>query len=441
MSDTKTFSGVQRGWAARRWQQARGAVAAGRLALTKGQGAGLAGAALREQLDGMKGMAMKLGQIVSYLDVPIPEEAQQALEALQTGAVAMDWELARALLEERLGASVDVLFLAIEPVPVAAASIGQVHRARVADGEVAVKLLYPGVRESFAADTRGLHRVAGLASLASAVDGHAIVQELAARLDEECDYRREASTQSAFRRAWRHDPDVVIPAVLRHLCRGDVLTTRWLDGEALGAFLARAPEAERNRAAMTLMRFTYRSLLGFAAIQADPHPGNQLFLGGARVGFLDFGCTRTFEPAFIAGVRALWTAILDGRRRDFDALVVELGFAPKPERFDFDHHWAAERAAFAPFLSPSYRFERGFVRAVSAMNGPDSPNARHQALPAPWMWIYRLTWGLSSTLARMGAEGRFADMVRAALATPLAPLAVGDAPSPVGRTQQLDPRE
>lgn len=419
----KTLESKKQGWAGRAWQQAKGAALAGRLAVAKGDKARVAGEALREQLDGMKGMAMKLGQIVSYLDVPLPDEAQRALEALQTGVVAMDWETTRALLETRLGSPLERHFSSIEPQPVAAASIGQVHRARLTDGDpVAVKVLYPHIRESFEADTRRLHRIAGLASLASAVDGHGIVGELGARLEEECDYVREARVQRRFREAWHRDGDVVIPRVIDGASAEGVLTTGWLDGRTLTQLIEQSSPAERDAAAMTLMQFTYRSLLTLAAIQADPHPGNQLFLGGARVGFLDFGCVRVFDAAFITDVRALMSALIDGRRSDFDALVVELGFAPRPDRFDFDHHWEAERCAFTPFLSPVYHFERGFVRRAAAMNGPDSPNARHQALPPPWMWIYRLTFGLHSSLARMGARGRYADMLREILASPVTPL-------------------
>lgn len=419
----KTYEAKQQRWAGRVWQQAKGAVAAGRLAVAKGDKARVAGEALREQLDGMKGMAMKLGQIVSYLDVPLPEEAQRALEALQTGVVAMEWEMARALLEERLGSSVETHFSFIDPQPVAAASIGQVHRARLLNGDsVAVKVLYPHIRESFQADTRGLHRIAGLAGLASAVDGHGIVDELGARLEEECDYVREARMQRRFRRAWREDGDVVIPRVIDGSSTDGVLTTSWLEGRTLTQLVEGASRAEKDAAAMTLMRFTYKSLLGLAAIQADPHPGNQLFLGGAQVGFLDFGCVRIFDAAFITNVRALMSALLDNRRSDFDALVIALGFAPRPDRFDFDHHWESERCAFTPFLSPQYHFERGFVQRAAAMNGPDSPNARHQALPPPWMWVYRLTFGLHSSLARIGARGCYADMLREILAGPVTPL-------------------
>ena len=133
------------------------------------------GAALAAELDGMKGMAMKVGQILSYLDVPIPDEAQRALARLQRGAQPLAFDAIAAVIEQELGAHVDALFTSFQRDPVAAASIGQVHRAHFAGAPVAVKVRYPGVADTFDADMGRLDALAGIASLATAVDGKALV--------------------------------------------------------------------------------------------------------------------------------------------------------------------------------------------------------------------------------------------------------------------------
>jgi hypothetical protein len=163
------------------------------------------------------------------------------------------------------------------------------------------------------------------------------------------------------------------------------------------------------------MRFTLQSLFGRGIIQADPHPGNSLFLGGERIAFLDFGCVRRFDRETASHARELFRCLVEGRRSDFDEVVVAAGFAPKPERFDFDYHWRAEREAHAPFLTSKFRFTRGFVRRASQSYGPTSPNARTQGMPAPWLWILRLLWGTYAVLARLEAEGDFRSVLLDAL--------------------------
>ena len=260
------------------------------------------GAQLAGQLDRLKGLGMKLGQIVSYLDVPLPPAVQEELAALQTGAAARPFSEVRALVEDALGAPLDARFDAFEETAVAAASIGQVHRAEVAGRPVAVKVRYPDVAETLDGDLGVLERVAGLAALGAPIDGRALVRELRARLLEECDYEKEAREQTRFRQLFEDDRQVVVPPVLPTHSTEAVLTSAWVEGARFEDFAKERAE-RRGDAARTIARFAYRSLLVHGRIQADPHPGNYLFPAEGGVAFLDYGCVRSFDAPLPRGPR------------------------------------------------------------------------------------------------------------------------------------------
>jgi predicted unusual protein kinase regulating ubiquinone biosynthesis (AarF/ABC1/UbiB family) len=388
------------------------------------------GERLTGQLDQMKGLAMKVGQIVSYLDVPLPEAVQDQLARLQTGQRGMPPAQVREVVEAALGRPVEALYEAFAWEPVAAASIGQVHRAVVDGRPVAVKVQYPAVARSFTDDLRAVGRISALASLATAVDGRALVHELGQRLVEECDYAREAQAQAAFARAFAADRDVLVPAVLLDRSAPTVLTTAWVEGESF-AELRLADATRRDAVAATLVRFTYRSLLQLAAIQADPHPGNFLFPTAgptaAAVAFLDFGCVRGLELAMVEALRGIAAAVRDGDRPRFREAVQALGVVGKPHSFDYEHFFAVMEHLHRPLVSPRFTFEPAYVREGYALNGPGSPNARTMAMPPAYIWVARLQWGLWSILARLHASGSFGDLLDELLAAPIDPLPLAPA--------------
>ncbi len=385
------------------------------------------GELLTGQLDQMKGLAMKVGQIVSYLDVPLPESVQDQLARLQTGERGMDPERTRQVIEAALGEPVEALFEAFEWQPVAAASIGQVHRARVDGRSVAVKVQYPDVARSFTDDLRAMDGLASLASLASAVEGRTLVHEIGQRLAEECDYLREAQAQRAFARAFAADRDVLVPDVILERSAATVLTTGWAQGDEFAA-LRRAPAERRDAVAATLVRFAYRSLFELAVIQADPHPGNFVFSSGlgnlGRVAFLDFGCVRVLELEMVEALRAIATSVRDTDRPRFRAAVQALGVVGRPKQFDYDFMFTMMEHLHRPFLRPRFSFDPAYVREGYALNGPSNPNARTMAMPPAYIWVARLQWGLWSILARLQANGSFGGLLDELLATPVSPLSL-----------------
>ena len=376
------------------------------------------GSKIAKELDGMKGLAMKVGQILSYFDGIFPEETHEALRALQQGASPVAFETMRAVLEEELGGTVDELFEALDESPIASASIGQVYRARVDGSDVAVKVQYPNVQRTFEADFSRVRGLSKLASLATAVDGPAIVDELAERIGEECDYRLEAANQRFFREAFSDHPRIRIPEVISDRSSTRVITSRWQDGAEFYRFQAQSSEAQRNEAGLLLAYFAHHSLYRLGVINADPHPGNYLFAEDGAVIFLDFGCVRRFEPEILEIERRLLEVVIDGRRADFRDALMATGMVAKPKRFDYDVHWDMLRHQYAPYLSTSFQFDFDYIRAGMEYNQPSNPNLRRLAIPPYWIWLQRLQWGLHAVLARLDARGNYADVLREAIYNP-----------------------
>ncbi len=411
---------LSRAGAAGRMAGHLGLAAARRVVRTSEADDAALGQALFDELDQLKGMAMKVGQILSYMDVGLPDGTIERLSRLQEGADALPMETVREILTQDLGAPVSDLFERFDPVPVAAASIGQVHRALANGREVAVKIRYPGVTDTIDGDLGHLHRIGRLASLASSVDGVALVRELHARMREECDYVREAWWQDRFAQMFRGDPDLTVPEVVPALSADGVLTTHWHEGRRL-ASLTHAPQAERNAVGATLVRFPYTTLLGHGVLQADPHPGNFLVTEGQRVVALDYGCVRVFDTATVESWRRLTTVVLQGERSSFLDALVATGQVPRPDAYDVEEGWQMHRWMFAPYLTPSFRFDRSWWLAGLKYTRPTAANQRKVDIPPPWIWLMRMQWGLHAVLTRLGAEGDFRALLEQALTLPLTP--------------------
>ncbi len=252
-------------------------------------------------LGNMKGALMKLGQLASFLDDAMPQPVRDALAELQQNAPPMSPELAAGVVEAELGGPPEKVFAEWDPVPIASASIGQVHRAMTHDGRaVAVKVQYPGVDEAVRADLENLDLAGtGVGFLFPGLDARALVEELQVRLVEELDYTLEAANQRDFARWYEGHPFISVPGVVDDLSTTRVLTTDLAEGSRFTE-MESWDQAERNLAAETIYRFVFRSLYRFGAFNGDPHPGNYLFRPGGQVTFLDFGLVKRLTPAEIA---------------------------------------------------------------------------------------------------------------------------------------------
>ena len=261
-----------------------------------------------ELLGRSKGALMKAGQMLSFASIAptVPAEFRSiyrtALARLRDDAPPMAPELARDVLERELGCPVDSVFAQFQWEPLAAASIGQVHAARLHDGrDVAVKIQYPGVAEAIRADLKNAQLLATLLSLLASLhtrrlnaDVRDAARDIGERIVEELDYRFEAANQAQFAERYRGHPFIHVPEVIGELCTGRVLTQELRSGrswsEALGA-----EQELRDQWAEAIWRFVYGSHARFGMINADPHPGNYVFHDDGSVSFLDFGCVQRFR--------------------------------------------------------------------------------------------------------------------------------------------------
>src|SRR5690242_8360961 len=250
---------------------------------------------IADTLGAMKGVLVKLGQMASYVDDGLSPAVRRTLSRLQDSVPPMSQELAAGVIAEELGLPPDRAFARWDPEPIAAASIGQVHRAMTHDGRaVAVKVQYPGIAESMAADLDNVSLLRRMLKVtAPSQDVDALVTELRDRVLEELDYRREAENQRLFAAYYAGHPTIGVPAIVDELSARRVVTSELSTGARFAEMAAWSQE-ERDQAAETIYRFVFRSLYEAHAFNGDPHPGNYLFHGGGRVTFLDFGLVKHF---------------------------------------------------------------------------------------------------------------------------------------------------
>ncbi|HET9781354.1 MAG TPA: AarF/ABC1/UbiB kinase family protein, partial [Candidatus Dormibacteraeota bacterium] len=285
-----------------------------------------------EELGAMKGVLMKLGQMASYIYEDMPLTFRAAMSRLQHKAPPMTPALAASVIHEQLGAKADEVFAEWDPLPFAAASIGQVHRAITRDGRaVAVKVQYPGIARSITSDLRNvglLRRV--VAAAFPGLDTRSFVDEVAERLREEVDYVREAESQEMFATYYHGHPVIRVPHVIPELSTSRVLTSELVSGSSFDDLLTWS-QHERDLAAETIHRFVFRSLYRLHAFNGDPHPGNYLFHRGGRVTFLDFGLTKLFTDDDLAPlVDAVRFLVFEKDYEGFRASLERAGFL-KPD--------------------------------------------------------------------------------------------------------------
>ena len=360
---------------------------------------------LVETFGELKGVAMKAGQILSYVDGSLPPEARRLLAVLQVMSPPTAFAQIQRTIVEDLGQRGQALLARLEREPVASASIGQVHRALRQDGtRVAVKVRHPGIEEAIRAD----FKTAAVGTLFAhfafpdvGVDG--FVAEAEARFLEECDYALEARRQIRFREIFAGHPSITIPAVHLDLCGPRVLTSTWHDGAGLDAFLATAAyAAERVRAARALYEFYVGTLYRHGLFNADPHPGNILFAPDGRVTILDHGCVREFEPDVVGRLAGLSRAVREDDARNIQTALAAIGMTD-PAR-DFDVTRAILRGFYAPLLkSGRHRVEPDQAMSMRQVAKLKKSLLRLR-LPGKLIFLFRIRIGLYAVLARIGAN-------------------------------------
>jgi predicted unusual protein kinase regulating ubiquinone biosynthesis (AarF/ABC1/UbiB family) len=374
-----------------------------------------------EVLGNLRGLAAKLGQTVSYVDGFVPETHravyEKALGALRTAAPRSSPEAIRALVESELGASIGQLFAEWEEEPFASASIGQVHRARLASGEdVAVKVQHPGIDRAIESDLSNVSLLENFVGALGprALNSSAVLEEVKTRFREELDYRLEAERQEQFRRLHAGDPDIHIPSVVRERSARRVLTMQLVSGATLEQAALESVET-RARYAQTLWRFVFKGNLVGGMFNADPHPGNYLFQPDGSVTFLDFGCIQPISGDRLQAALVLHRAALARDESAFKraaAVILE----SKGGSYE-DAATAYSRLCFTPvFDSPFHmtsEFATMLVREIGSVKSQLWAKDRSFVqLPAGMLFMNRLQFGFYSVLAKLDVEVDYAEVER-----------------------------
>ncbi len=358
-----------------------------------------------EALGRLKGLPMKVGQLLSYADTSLHASTRAALSVLQTSAQPIPFGDIRSAIRAHLGNRADELLATLEPTPVGVGSIGQVHRATLPDGAVvAVKVRFPGIERAVQCD---FGPAAIGARVTTWLDGAAkrdvFVAEAKARILEECDYRNEATRQVELARRFAHHPTIWIPAVHADYCGDGVLTMDFVDGVHLDDYLHGAPSRDDiDRVGTALFDFYYGSLFQHGMYNCDPHPGNYLFCPDGRVAVVDHGCTRMFAPHFVGQLAALTRAVEADEREAIDRALVDMDILRRGQPYDRRVARDLLRWFYGPLLrdqDSSFRTPDVTVRKLVA-----DKDLRSLAIPAEFLFLVRMRIGVAAVLARLGAR-------------------------------------
>jgi predicted unusual protein kinase regulating ubiquinone biosynthesis (AarF/ABC1/UbiB family) len=368
------------------------------------------------RLGELKGLPMKLGQIMSYLELDMPEEARRLLAYLQRQSPGSPFAKVEETIRADLGERSSALLSRMERTPVSIASIGQVHRATLPDGTaVAVKVRHPDIDTAIRSDFRAASvgtNMAGLVLPGMGATARDFVSELEARLLEECDYQLEAERQRRFGAIFAGHPTILVPAVHDDWCGSRVLTTTWQTGRDFETLCATASQDERNRVGAALFDFYVGTLYRRGLFHADPHPGNYEFCADGRVVVFDYGCVRVFEPEVARSFAELADAMrADSRARTVSALR-GLGAEPSADDAAYAHLRQLLRSFFAPMLQPGAHPIDGRIVVDFKQMTRDKLAIARLRLPGRLVFLFRIRFGLYAVLSRLKAVCNWSELER-----------------------------
>jgi predicted unusual protein kinase regulating ubiquinone biosynthesis (AarF/ABC1/UbiB family) len=371
----------------------------------------------------MKGAAMKLGQVMSFLDVGLVpeehrEEFQRKLGELRDSAPKVRFADMRKVIESELGAPIASVFASFAEEPIAAASIGQVYRATLPDGrDVAVKVQYPGVAAAVRADMQNLGMILRLMKrIAPGLDVKATAEEIRSRIGDELDYELEASNQRSLARIFRGHPFIVVPDVVSELSHERVMVSEFVPGTGFD-LLKEADQATRDRAAEIVFRFYFGCMYRHRQFSGDPHPGNFLLLADGRMAFLDFGLFKIMPRNLIELELESQRAGHEGDAQRLWEIWAEGGLLAKPDRFRpdkllsqfLDATWwylTDEEIALAPEIA---------TQVMIDMSDPRSEHfgqMRHETLPADHIFGRRVEMLTLAVLSQLRASANWHRIAR-----------------------------
>ncbi len=372
-----------------------------------------------KELGHMKGAMMKIGQVASYLDTGLPDHVRTTLASLQSDSPPMSGALAAQQIEKSFGQTPDKLFHTWDETPIAAASIGQVHKAVTHEGDaVAVKIQYPGIKEVIASDlTKADWLFKAISVMFPGLDPDPIVVEIRSRLSEELDYVLEAKNQDDFHSYFDGHPYINVPKVHHNYCTQTVLTSDLVVGYTFDE-VCQWSQDERNLLSETLYRFSFGSIYQLASFNGDPHPGNYIFHKGGKVTFLDFGLVKKFNASETQLFEDLiQKMVLHPDKKVFRKLVEDASIlAPDApfsdelveEYFRFYYEYVLQDAVTV--IDETYA-ERG-VAHLFDMKGPYGELMKNLNVPPALVVVQRITLGLMGIFAKLNATANWQQISR-----------------------------
>ncbi|MEA2349000.1 MAG: hypothetical protein QOG62_2787 [Thermoleophilaceae bacterium] len=375
---------------------------------------------LAKTFSGMRGAAMKVGQTLSAVDLGlVPEEVrpafQEILATLQQGADPVSFKAIARVVEDDLGEKLGSAFADFEEEPIAAASIGQVHRAELHDGRtVAVKVQYPGIAEAIHSDMQNLRLGLKLLNvIAPGIDTGAIAVEIRERITDELDYELEASNHREMARAYRGHPFIVVPDVVTSLSRERVMVSEYVDGKRF-AEVKGLPQGDRDRLGEILIRFYLNGPLRHRLLNGDPHPGNSLFLDDGRVAFIDFGFFKHLSDVDVDQILASTRATYNKDPQALLEVINELGALPPDpslaqpffESYDAIFGWALSEE---PLTVDAARTAEMMNRYTAMISGGELSSL---TIPSEHFVLLRAVFLLLGLLGQLKAEGTWMDVGR-----------------------------
>lgn len=366
--------------------------------------------ALTEALGNLKGPLMKVGQILSTIPEALPPEYADQFQNLQSNAPPMGWSFVRRRMKAELGPDWESKFKSFEKEAAAAASLGQVHKAVTHDGQnIACKLQYPDMQSAIEADLNQLKFIFSIYSkYDSSIQTSEIHAELAERLHEELDYKREAKQEKLYSHILRDEKGVHVPEIIDDLSTSRLLCSTWLDGEKILNFKD-APLEQRNEIAMNMFRAWYVPLYYYGIIHGDPHLGNYSVRPDNSINLLDFGCIRVFPPKFVGAVIDLYHSLQNNDIEQSVHAFETWGFKDiTKEQVEVLIEWA--RFLYGPILEDKVRTIGEVTDGVYGREIAESVHTKLKnigggiTVPREFVFMDRAALGLGSVFLHLKAE-------------------------------------
>ncbi len=378
-----------------------------------------------EVLGQMKGAAMKVGQVASFLDTgslppEVTERLQEKLAELRDNAPVVPFKDMKKVIERDLDDKLSNVFSDFDEEPIGAASIGQVYFATLKeeDKRVAVKVQYPGVAQAVRADLQNLGMILQIAKrVAPGMDTRAVGTEIKERVTEELDYEHEAQNQRAFARLWRGHPFIRIPEVFTEYCAEHVLVTEYVKGIGFEE-VKTLDQAARDRYAEIVFRFFFGSMYRTGQFSGDPHPGNFLLMDDGNVAFLDFGMTKSLTKEQVELDRTAFRCGMEGDAEGLRAALQAVGYYHEDEeRITADRVMAHFRALTSWYTSPGeQQLDREYLRQVMLDAGDPRSEywdmIRRYDVPPHTMLARRMEGLVLGVLSQLNAHGDWYSIAR-----------------------------